>query len=57
MAKVYEDGPYGVKILNQPGQTCTVSGGDNGTGTGTVGGDRRPAVTCVTKPIIIWRNT
>jgi hypothetical protein len=38
MAKVYEDGPYAVKVLNQPaGQTCTVSGGDTGTGTGTVG--------------------
>lgn len=31
MAKVYEDGPYAVKVLQQPaGQTCTVS---NGTGT------------------------
>jgi hypothetical protein len=31
MAKVYEDGPYGVTVLQQPaGQTCTVS---NGTGT------------------------
>jgi hypothetical protein len=38
MAPVYEDGPYAVKVLNQPaGQTCTVSGGDSGTGTGTVG--------------------
>jgi hypothetical protein len=38
MAKVYQDGPYAVKILTQPaGQTCTVSGGDTGTGTGTVG--------------------
>jgi hypothetical protein len=38
MAQVYEDGPYAVKVLNQPaGQTCTVSGGDSGTGTGTVG--------------------
>lgn len=37
MAKVYEDGPYAVKVLNQPsGQTCTVSGGDNGDGSGTV---------------------
>jgi hypothetical protein len=37
MAKVYEDGPYAVKVLNQPsGQTCTVTGGDNGDGTGTV---------------------
>lgn len=38
MASVYEDGPYAVKILTQPsGQTCTVSGGDHGDGTGTVG--------------------
>lgn len=40
MAKVYEDGPYAVKIYSQPaGQTCTVSGGDAGAtpGTGTVG--------------------
>jgi hypothetical protein len=38
MAKVYQDGPYAVKVLNQPaGQTCTVSGGDTGTGTGKVG--------------------
>lgn len=38
MAPVYEDGPYAVKVLNQPaGQTCTVSGGDTGTGAGTVG--------------------
>ena len=38
MAPVYEDGPYAVKVLNQPaGQTCAVSGGDTGTGTGTVG--------------------
>ena len=38
MAKVYQDGPYAIKILTQPaGQTCTVSGGDTGTGTGTVG--------------------
>lgn len=38
MANVYEDGAYGVTILQQPtGQTCTVSGGDNGKGSGTVG--------------------
>jgi hypothetical protein len=37
MAPVYQDGPYAVKVLNQPaGQTCTVTGGDTGTGTGTV---------------------
>jgi hypothetical protein len=47
---VLEDGPYAVKILAQPaGQTCTVSGGDNGDGTGTVksGGVAVPvAVNC-----------
>jgi hypothetical protein len=38
MGQVYEDGPYAIKVLNQPaGQTCTVSGGDTGTGSGTVG--------------------
>jgi hypothetical protein len=38
MAQVFQDGPYAVKVLNQPaGQTCTVSGGDNGNGTGKVG--------------------
>jgi len=38
MAAVYEDGPYAVKVLNQPaGQTCTVTGGDTGAGAGTVG--------------------
>lgn len=37
MNPVYEDGPYGVSILKQPtGQVCTVSGGDNGTGAGTM---------------------
>ncbi|WP_036170588.1 hypothetical protein [Massilia sp. 9096] len=38
MAPVFQDGPYAVKVLNQPvGQTCNVSGGDTGTGAGTVG--------------------
>jgi hypothetical protein len=49
MANVYEDGPYGVTILQQPtGQTCTVSGGDNGSGSGTVGSTdvSSVAVTC-----------
>lgn len=37
MAPVFVDGAYGVTILQQPtGQTCTVSGGDNGKGTGKV---------------------
>jgi hypothetical protein len=38
MAPVYEDGPYGIKVLQQPaGQTCTVSGGGSGNGSGTMG--------------------
>jgi len=38
MADVYEDGPYGVTILQQPtGQTCAVSGGSSGNGSGTMG--------------------
>ena len=37
MNPVYEDVQYGVSILTQPtGQTCKVSGGDNGTGAGTM---------------------
>jgi len=37
MNPVNEDGAYGVSILTQPaGQTCKVSGGDNGTGAGTM---------------------
>lgn len=50
MAQVYEDGPYAVKVLTQPtGQTCTVSGGDHGDGTGTVGSTdvTNVAVNCV----------
>jgi hypothetical protein len=38
MAKVYEDGAYGVTVLTQPaGQTCTVSGGSSGNGSGIMG--------------------
>lgn len=38
LTDVYEDGPYGVTVLTQPaGQTCTVSGGGNGKGSGTMG--------------------
>lgn len=38
MADVYEDGAYGVTILTQPtGQTCTVSGGSSGNGSGIMG--------------------
>jgi hypothetical protein len=45
MAKVPEDGPYGVTILTQPDtQTCTVSGG-SGTMTAT-GPSTAPVVTC-----------
>lgn len=37
MAQVFVEGAYGVTILQQPtGQTCTVSGGDNGQGSGKV---------------------
>jgi hypothetical protein len=38
MAPVYEDGAYGVTVLTQPtGQTCTVSGGTSGNGSGIMG--------------------
>jgi hypothetical protein len=38
MATVYEDGAYGVSVLQQPtGQTCTVSGGSSGNGSGVMG--------------------
>lgn len=57
MAPVYEDGPYGITVLQNPTdsatgakQTCTVSGGDTGTGTGIVKSidiDRTVVVTCV----------
>jgi hypothetical protein len=49
MAKVNEDGPYGVTVLTQPsGQTCAVSGGGNGGGGGTMGAteDTTVTVTC-----------
>jgi len=40
MTRVNQDAPYGVTVLTQPKtQTCTVSGGANGNGTGTVGAD------------------
>ena len=49
---------YGVTVLTQPtGQTCTVTGGANGTGGGTMddaaelaGGVKSLVVTCVVKP-------
>lgn len=43
MAKVYEDAPYGITVFQNPTdaatgakQTCTVSGGDTGSGSGTM---------------------
>lgn len=46
MAKVYQDGTYAVKIAAQPtGQTCTVSGGDSGNGSGTAGASDITSVT------------
>jgi hypothetical protein len=49
MAKVGEDGAYGVTVLTQPtGQTCTVSGGSSGNGAGIMGAteDTTVTVTC-----------
>lgn len=49
MASVNEDGPYGVTVLNQPaGQTCAVSGGSSGNGSGLMGAteDTTVTVTC-----------
>ena len=49
MAPVNEDGAYGVTVLQQPaGLTCTVSGGGNGKGAGTMGAteDTTVTVTC-----------
>jgi hypothetical protein len=49
MAKVGEDGAYGVTVLTQPtGQTCTVSGGSSGNGAGIMGSteDTTVTVTC-----------
>ena len=38
LSEVYEDGPYGITVLAQPaGQNCSVSGGGNGKGGGTMG--------------------
>ena len=48
MAKVNQDGVYGVTVLTQPaGQTCTVSGGSkpDGNGTGIMGSDENTTVT------------
>jgi hypothetical protein len=49
MAQVGEDGAYGVTVLTQPaGQTCTVSGGSSGNGSGIMGAtdDTTVTVTC-----------
>ena len=49
MAEVGEDGAYGVTVLAQPaGQTCTVSGGSSGNGSGIMGAteDTTVTVTC-----------
>ncbi len=46
MTPVNEDGAYGVTVLQQPtGQTCTVSGGGNGKGAGTMGATEGTTVT------------
>jgi hypothetical protein len=46
MAGVNEDGPYGVTVLQQPtGQTCTVSGGSSGNGSGIMGATETTTVT------------
>lgn len=46
MAPVNEDGPYGVTVLNQPaGQTCAVSGGSSGNGSGNMGATDSTTVT------------
>jgi hypothetical protein len=38
IAPVYEDGAYGITVLQQPaGQTCRVSGGSSGNGSGIMG--------------------
>ncbi|WP_075793528.1 hypothetical protein [Massilia putida] len=46
MAPVYEDGAYGVTVLTQPtGQTCAVSGGSSGNGSGIMGATETTTVT------------
>lgn len=46
MASVNEDGAYGVTVLTQPtGQTCTVSGGSSGNGSGIMGATETTTVT------------
>ncbi|KGF81013.1 hypothetical protein IA69_14650 [Massilia sp. JS1662] len=46
MSPVNEDGPYGVTVLTQPtGQTCTVSGGSSGNGSGIMGATETTTVT------------
>jgi hypothetical protein len=49
LAQVPEDGPYIIKVLQDPDkQKCDISGG-NGTMTAT-GPSTTPVVTCVPKP-------
>lgn len=46
MSPVNEGSPYGITVLTTPaGHTCTVSGGDNGNGSGTMGPDGNKPVT------------
>jgi hypothetical protein len=46
MSPVNEDGAYGVTVLTQPtGQTCTVSGGSSGNGSGIMGATETTTVT------------
>jgi hypothetical protein len=46
MASVNEDGAYGVTVLTQPtGQTCAVSGGSSGNGSGIMGATETTTVT------------
>jgi hypothetical protein len=48
MSPVNEDSPYGITVLTTPaGKTCTISGGSNGNGTGTMGqADTTVTVSC-----------
>ena len=49
MAKVGEDGPYGITVLKTPaGHTCTATGGSSGNGSGIMGAteDTTVTVTC-----------
>ena len=51
MAPVNQDGAYGVTVLTQPtGQTCTVSGGSSGNGSGIMGETEATTVTVTCNP-------